>query len=226
MKKISRACLRSAQVSVPVLTALALLTPVASAQVPAAGGPNGVEAVPAHPGAAGLKLTEAQRSLIAASGSSRTLSYRQQVQKHDEWCWAADGASVEQFHGDSTTQEQFCAATKGTAVGDCPNETAAMSDIAGGFRATGFEATDVYSALSWNDMRRQIDAGNPAITVIDWSTGGAHAQTIYGYDAGNQTISVGDPWGAYQRYQTYTYDSYLSNSRFSWDGTISGISRS
>lgn len=220
MNAFSRVCL----LVVPALTAVAALAPAAAAQ-PVAGRPSGVEAVPAHAGAPSFAITDAQRPAIAASKASRALPYTQQVQRYDEWCWAADGASVERYHGDSTTQEEFCAATKGTAVGDCPNETASMSEIVGGFRATGYRATDVYSALSWNGVRGQIDAGHPAITVIDWATGGAHAQTVYGYDAGNQTISVGDPWAGYQRYQTYTYNSYLANSRFSWDGTISGITK-
>ncbi|GAA3044852.1 papain-like cysteine protease family protein [Actinokineospora globicatena] len=62
-------------------------------------------------------------------------------------------------------------------------------------------------------------------TVISWSSGGAHAEVIYGYDATNGTISVGDPWASYNRYWTSSYNNYLYNNQFAWTDSVSGIRR-
>ncbi|WP_158255810.1 papain-like cysteine protease family protein [Amycolatopsis sp. BJA-103] len=217
MKAIRRA-VTGTFLMVPAFAAVVVLAPVA--QATDTGRPGGVESSKV---ADNTHLKIASGAAKDAVAAKRVLRYTQLEQKYDMWCWAADGAGIEQALGASISQDEFCAETKGTAVGYCPNETAYMTEIAQGFRNTGFQATYVDSALSWNEVRRQIDAGQPIMADINWSNGGYHAQTIYGYDAGNSTINYGDPWPSYQRYQTRTYNSYLSNSSFSWADTISGI---
>ncbi|WP_329056169.1 hypothetical protein OG738_21405 [Amycolatopsis sp. NBC_01488] len=160
---------------------------------------------------------------VRAARAAVSLDYSQQVQQNDEWCWAADGASIEQFHGASTSQEDFCAAGKGTTPGYCPNEAAQIDEIVNGFHGTGFSAESAGGAVSYSTITRQIDAGDPALTGIYWTSGGGHAEVIYGYDASNQSMDVGDPWPTYQRYRTQSYDSYLQNSDFTWGDTVVGI---
>ncbi|GAB3146961.1 papain-like cysteine protease family protein [Amycolatopsis sp. NPDC004378] len=194
------------------------LAPQAAAATPAPV-PNGL--VLTHPLAdnSHFKLGAAAQAATAAV----SLDYSQQVQQNDEWCWAADGASIEQFHGASTSQEEFCAAGKGTSPGYCPNEAAQIDEIVNGFHGTGFSGQSAGGAVSFATIRQQIDAGNPALTGIYWTAGGGHAEVIYGYDAANQSMNVGDPWPTYQRYRTQSYNDYLRNSEFTWGDTVVGI---
>ncbi|SFW67531.1 papain-like cysteine protease family protein [Amycolatopsis australiensis] len=204
---------------VVVTTAALVLAPAAQA-APAAPVPNGLTLT--HPLAdnSHFRLGAAPR---AATTAAVSLNYSQQVQQNDEWCWAADGASIEQFHGAPTSQEEFCAAGKGTSPGYCPNEAAQIDEIVNGFHGTGFSAESAGGAVSFSTITQQIDAGDPALTGIYWSTGGGHAEVIYGYDAANRSIDVGDPWPTYQRYRTQSYDDYLQNSQFTWGDTVVGI---
>jgi hypothetical protein len=204
-----------------VATVTLVLTPAAGAQPAAPPTPNGVTLT--HPLTDNSALRLPPNPALAAKAAA-SLDYSQQVQQNDEWCWAADGASIEQFHGASTSQEQFCAAGKGTSAGNCPNEAAQIGEIVDGFRGTGFSASSAGGAVSFQTITQQIDAGNPALTGIYWTSGGGHAEVIYGYDASNQSMDVGDPWPTYQRYRTQSYNDYLSNSEFTWGDTVVGIS--
>ncbi|GLZ37022.1 papain-like cysteine protease family protein [Actinokineospora sp. NBRC 105648] len=156
---------------------------------------------------------------------SKRLNYSQQVQTQNQWCWAADGSSIERLLGGAATQQTFCAAGKGTSAGYCPNQAAQISEIVRGFRGTGFKAQDAGGPISFSSITKQIDAGIPNLTGIYWTSGGGHAEVIYGYDTSNQTIMIGDPWPSYQRYQTFTYSQYVSNSRFRWNDTIVNIAK-
>jgi hypothetical protein len=220
---------RAALLAFPLLLATLALAPSAQAQTapsPTAPGsaPDGV--VLSHPvrDNSALRIPAARpHAADAAPAASKYLKYTQQIQKYDEWCWAADGSSIEQYYGSAITQDQFCAAAKGTAVGNCPNETGELNQIVNGFQQTGFQARETGGALSWSSVQQQVNAGMPAMTVIAWASGGAHAETIYGYDANNGTLSAGDPWYSYSRYWTSTYNNYLSNSTFTWTDTVADI---
>ncbi|GLW93274.1 papain-like cysteine protease family protein [Actinokineospora globicatena] len=216
----------AALVVVPSAGASQSITAGVQAGTPLAGGarPAGVQVSHAPRDNSSLRVP-AGGTASGAAASSYYLRYTQQVQKYNQWCWAADGSSIEQYFGAGTTQDQFCAAAKGTQVGYCPNETGALYQIVNGFRRTGFTATQVGNAMSWSSTVAQINAGQPIMTVISWSSGGAHAEVIYGYDATNGTISVGDPWASYNRYWTSSYNNYLYNNQFAWTDSVSGIRR-
>ncbi|CCH31147.1 papain-like cysteine protease family protein [Actinosynnema sp. NPDC047251] len=157
--------------------------------------------------------------------AAKRLNYTQQVQQQDQWCWAATGASIERTLGVTTSQQTFCAAGKNSSPGYCPNEGAEIPEIVDGFRGTGFTAEDANGTISYASITQQIDAGIPHLTGIYWTAGGGHAEVIYGYDTTNQTILVGDPWPAYQRYQTWSYNQYRRNARFTWGDTIVNITK-
>ncbi|WP_156892907.1 papain-like cysteine protease family protein [Actinokineospora enzanensis] len=158
-------------------------------------------------------------SLDAAPLAAKKLTYTQQVQTQDQWCWAADGSSIERSLGGTASQQQFCAAGKGR----CVNQGAQISEIVRGFQGTGFNAQDAGGPVSFATITKQIDAGSPQLTGIYWTSGGGHAEVIYGYDSSNQTIYIGDPWPSYQRYQTWNLTQYRSNSQFRWNDTIVNI---
>ncbi|MEU5692020.1 papain-like cysteine protease family protein [Actinosynnema sp. NPDC020468] len=171
------------------------------------------------------EVAPARASLNAAPLAAKKLNYSQQVQSQNQWCWAADGSSIEQLLGGTASQQTFCAAGKGTSAGYCPNQAAQISEIVRGFRGTGFNAQDAGGPISFSSITKQIDAGIPNLTGIYWTSGGGHAEVIYGYDSANQSILVGDPWPTYQRYQTWAYNQYTSNSRFRWNDTIVNITK-
>lgn len=157
--------------------------------------------------------------------ASKRLNYTQQVQQQNQWCWAATGASIEQTLGVTVSQTAFCAAGKGSSGGYCPNQPAQIPEIVRGFRGTGFNAQDARGTISFASITQQIDAGIPNLTGIYWTSGGGHAEVIYGYDTTNQSILVGDPWPTYQRYQTWSYNQYRSNAKFRWNDTIVNITK-
>ncbi|ANN18733.1 hypothetical protein SD37_25975 [Amycolatopsis orientalis] len=162
-------------------------------------------------------------STVAVSAASKQLNYTQQVQQYNQWCWAADGSSIEKALGGTASQAQFCAAGKGTSAGYCPNQAAQIYEIVRGFRGTGFSAQDAGGPIGFSSVVSQIDAGILNLTGIYWTSGGGHAEVIYGYDSANQSIMVGDPWPTYQRYQTWNYNQYRSNGQFRWNDTIVNI---
>ncbi|MEV0678727.1 papain-like cysteine protease family protein [Actinosynnema sp. NPDC050436] len=211
-------CLASA-----VLAATAVLTPPASATGDR-DAPHGVIKTREHAEVRDVTPPAALGGVTPQA--AKRLNYTQQVQQQDQWCWAATGASIERLLGAGTTQQAFCAAGKNTSPGYCPNEGAEIPEIVDGFRGTGFTAEDADGTITYASITQQIDAGIPNLTGIYWTSGGGHAEVIYGYDTTNQTILVGDPWPAYQRYQTWSYNQYRRNARFTWGDTIVNITKS
>ncbi len=216
---------RSLPCLVSVTLALAtVLSPTASASTGDQSTPNGLIRTEEH-----TQVREIEPPGGAPLGSaplaSKRLTYTQQVQQQDQWCWAATGASIERTLGVTVSQATFCAAGKNASPGWCPNEGAEIPEIVDGFNGTGFNAEDANGPISYESVTKQIDAGIPHLTGIYWSSGGGHAEVVYGYDTANQTMLIGDPWPSYQRYQTWNYTQYRRNARFTWGDTIVNITK-
>ncbi|RKT55275.1 papain-like cysteine protease family protein [Saccharothrix australiensis] len=210
----------------PVVLALtAVLSPVSAtaATDDRVAPPNGLIRTQEHTEVREVVPTRAP--LDVTPRASKKLNYTQQVQQQDQWCWAATGASIERTLGVTVSQQAFCAAGKGGVPGYCPNEGAEIPEIVDAFHGTGFKAEDANGPISFTSITQQIDAGIPHLTGIYWTSGGGHAEVIYGYDSTNQTLMVGDPWPAYQRYQTWNYTQYRRNARFTWGDTIVNIAK-
>ncbi|WP_409493043.1 papain-like cysteine protease family protein [Amycolatopsis sp. cmx-11-12] len=220
MKSLSRAALATGA----AVFALSMLPATALAQPGDAGDrPNGLIQTQTHTQVREIAPVAGTATTIAATAASKQLNYTQQVQQYNQWCWAADGSSIERSQGGTATQAQFCAAGKGTSAGYCPNQPAQIPEIIRGFRGTGFSAQDAGGPIGFNSVVAQVDAGILNLTGIYWTSGGGHAEVIYGYDSANQSIMVGDPWPTYQRYQTWNYNQYRSNGQFRWNDTIVNI---
>ncbi|PPK71157.1 papain-like cysteine protease family protein [Actinokineospora auranticolor] len=171
------------------------------------------------------EVTPVRAPLDAAPLAAKKLNFTEQVQQQDQWCWAATGSSIERTLGATVSQAAFCAAGKGGSGGYCRNEGAEIPEIVRAFQGTGFNAQDAGGAISFASVQKQIDSGIPHLTGIYWTSGGGHANVIYGYDATNKSIMVGDPWPSYQRYQTWAYTQYRSNARFRWNDTVVNIAK-
>ncbi|UMO99750.1 papain-like cysteine protease family protein [Amycolatopsis sp. EV170708-02-1] len=220
MKSLSRAALATGA----AVFALSMLPATASAQSGGDGDrPSGLIQTETHTQVREIAPAAGAAMTVAATSASKQLNYTQQVQQYDQWCWAADGSSIERSMGGTASQAQFCAAGKGTSAGYCPNQPAQIYEIVRGFRGTGFSAQDAGGPIGFSSVVSQIDAGILNLTGIYWTSGGGHAEVIYGYDSANQSIMVGDPWPTYQRYQTWNYNQYRSNGQFRWNDTIVNI---
>ncbi|WP_167476195.1 papain-like cysteine protease family protein [Nocardia arthritidis] len=146
------------------------------------------------------------------------LPYLQQEQEWDQWCWAADGASIANYLGHWIDQNDYCKLVHGADANDvCPNDNASLEDIAKAFGKIGFDAK-VGSPFSMTRIVEEISANRPILTGIAWAAGGGHAQVVYGYDADAGTITYGDPWPTSQRQVTQTLASYTKNPQWIWFG--------
>ncbi|KZB82958.1 papain-like cysteine protease family protein [Amycolatopsis regifaucium] len=220
MKSLSRAALATGA----AVFALTMVPAAALAQPDGAGDrPSGLIQTQTHTQVREVTPVAGTATTVAASAASKQLNYTQQVQQYNQWCWAADGSSIERSQGGTASQAQFCAAGKGTSAGYCPNQAAQIPEIVRGFRGTGFSAQDAGGPIGFASVVSQIDSGILNLTGIYWTSGGGHAEVIYGYDSTNQSIMVGDPWPSYQRYQTWNYNQYRSNAQFRWNDTIVNI---
>ncbi|PXX63983.1 papain like cysteine protease AvrRpt2 [Nocardia tenerifensis] len=155
---------------------------------------------------------------------SKTLPYAQQVQEWNQWCWAADGASISTYLGRRIAQNDYCKLVHDSKQQTCPNESASLEEIAAAFGKIGFNAS-VGSPFSMTKIAAEISANRPILTGIAWAAGGGHAQVVYGYDAGVGTVTYGDPWPAAQRVVTQTLSSYTQNPQWVWFGEDYGIAK-
>ncbi|MFI5780487.1 papain-like cysteine protease family protein [Nocardia sp. NPDC051570] len=154
---------------------------------------------------------------ISAFGA-KTLPYFQQIQQWNQWCWAADGASIATYLGHWIGQNDYCKLVFGVdSHGTCPNDTASLEEIAAAFGKIGFGAS-VGSPFSMTTVASEISANRPILTGIAWTEGGGHAQVVYGYDADAATITYGDPWPTSRRSVTQTLASYTENPDWIWFG--------
>ncbi|HET6288355.1 MAG TPA: hypothetical protein VFG15_16615, partial [Amycolatopsis sp.] len=125
MKSLSRAALASGA----AVFALSMLPAAALAQPGDAGDrPHGLIQTQTHTQVREVAPVAGTAMTVAATSAAKQLNYTQQVQQYNQWCWAADGSSIERAMGGTATQAQFCAAGKGTSAGYCPNQPAQIPE--------------------------------------------------------------------------------------------------
>ncbi|MGY0236331.1 papain-like cysteine protease family protein [Longispora urticae] len=162
-------------------------------------------------------------SPTTAPGGNTKLNLKELVQEKDQWCWAATGLSIAQYlgKGANVSQNQFCLYGRGLSGGTCPNQPAELSVVQQGLSRVGVSpGREVDGAISFAQVKTEINGNRPIETGVYWTSGGGHARVIYGYDTANSSIFFSDPWGSSQRYQEMTYNSYVSNSQFKWGGSV------
>ncbi|MYR42351.1 papain-like cysteine protease family protein [Streptomyces sp. SID5910] len=175
--------------------------------------------------AAAFTATAASTDSASAATGKNVLNISMQEQENTNWCWSASGNTIASWFGYKYTQTQFCNAAFGRAQGgSCPNDQATLEDDQTAFRWMGLSPGTVTSGvISYNAVQQQIDAKRPMMARIQWSSGGGHAEVLYGYDTSKSWVYWGDPWPDDYRYNWATYDYYRSNSDFSWTHTLYGI---
>ncbi|MEV8566007.1 papain-like cysteine protease family protein [Streptomyces sp. NPDC051322] len=177
------------------------------------------------PCAATATAADHSPSYGAASGQ---LDFSEQTQTQDEWCWDATGLSIAQFlgYGNGVSQNTFCDYARGLPAGyPCPNQPGELSDVQNGWYGTGMrDVGQVTGPVSFNTVAQSIDAGSPVEVGIYWTSGGGHANVLYGYDANSQSLMYADPWPSNPRYGEMSYSSYVSNYQFQWGQSLYGES--
>ncbi|WP_030904451.1 papain-like cysteine protease family protein [Streptomyces sp. NRRL F-5126] len=204
--------------------------PAPAAPVPAR---RGGKLLLAAVAAVGLLIPCAATATAAGHGSSHAatagqLNFTEQVQTQDEWCWDATALSIAQFlgYGAGVNQNTFCDYARGLPAGyPCPDQAGQLSDAQRGWQGTGMrDVGQVTGPVSFSTVTQSIDAGSPVEVGIYWTSGGGHANVLYGYDANSQTLMYADPWPSNPRYGEMNYNSYVSNYQFRWGQSLYGES--
>ena len=151
-----------------------------------------------------------------AVSAAKRLDITMQAQQNSNWCWAASGNTIASWFGRDYTQNQFCDAAFNRPQGStCGNWQAALDDVQNALDWMGINpGTYVRGYLRYSTVQKEIDAGRPVETRIEWSSGGGHMHVLYGYDTSANQVYWGDPWPSNYRYNWGDFDYYVSNNSF------------
>ncbi|MFB6366687.1 papain-like cysteine protease family protein [Paenibacillus elgii] len=140
-------------------------------------------------------------------------------QKMSNWCWAGVSVPILQHYGKFVSQEEFVRYVKGGLY----NAPATTGEIMYGLKRYGVNSSDFYYLPTLQWVQNEVNGRRPMIAFIRWTNGAAigHFFVLDGYHSGtggNQYVSYMDPW--YGDHYSQTFNSFKSNNRFVWSGTI------
>lgn len=149
-------------------------------------------------------------SSVAVAGSGyHYINLGQVTQEHSNWCWAASSVDVLNWYGSHPSQCNVAnwALGRSDACGNSnfnwnsgANSPNALFGQAGSVQAilqsSSVGSTAYSSALDWNTIVSDVNAGRPFVMRFGWYDGGGHILVGYGYDDTNGTRYVGymNPW--------------------------------
>lgn len=161
---------------------------------------------------------------MAAPANAGVLDIYGQAQQKSNWCWAATGASIADWHGVNVSQNTFCNLAFGYNTSyACPNDQATLGNDQRAFRALRMNPGYYTGVISAGTVNNDIASGRPINTRIQWTSGGGHMMAIYGYDSSTGRLNYYNPWPNDARYNTATYNWYRSNYGFTWTHSLYGI---
>jgi hypothetical protein len=137
-------------------------------------------------------------------------------QKTPQWCWAATTRMTVGYHGACLSQcQQANAAFGRTDCCDIPTPTTCIEPGLPAYKTWGYSAslTQEGTALTWEELTAQIDAGLPTNFIWRWKRGGGHIMVARGYETvdGEGQVYINDPWPVDQgNHQWITYKRYVS----------------
>lgn len=134
-------------------------------------------------------------------------------QEKTNWCWAACMQSILDYNG--TTVSQCEEANWLFSSNNCCNLNACNSGATPGEQQDvldhwGLSSDLDYSTLTWNELKNEIDAGQPVSIGFSWCTTGGHSLIIAGFcetggTSPSQLVLYMDPWFG-EGYNLATYD--------------------
>jgi hypothetical protein len=174
---------------------------------------------------------------IVICSADTTLNITLATQEHSNWCGVASSKMVLSYYGNILNQcdianwaygrsdccgnttfdwSHSCNPSTGLYIG-CSGSTNCLHDIEAHW---GVSSTDVYSALTKNDIVSEINACRPFILRFGWSGGGGHFLVGYGYDQNGDYVDYMDPLPGYGATKS-TYDwTVKSSGHHDWTHTL------
>lgn len=164
---------------------------------------------------------------LSAVGQAKELPVPVVGQLQGYWCWAAVSQAVLAYNG---TQLQQCSIVEWTLnqndemnVNDvCENPSNYNwgewpPGVQGIVTHNGVQTTfPIKHALSFNEIKSEIDNNNPIIRNIKWSGPGTHYTVVRGYDDNLiNIVHIMDPGGG-GKYISTTYNDSVKNSAGEW----------
>lgn len=140
-------------------------------------------------------------------------------QNHPNNCWAASLSMALQVFGINESEQELDKKFEGNSTGlnlDIVNAkfSQLFTNLDTDFRSEIF--TGVSSELTFQEIKREIDSGNPIlIGVNDFEGHSAHALLVIGYDEQNSTVLIADPWTGNSK--AYKYSDMKS---LNWSETL------
>jgi len=133
-------------------------------------------------------------------------------------CWATSSSMIiSYFNGENTNRTVTIAQDKYGL--DDFNKTAQIEDSRNAVNTyAGRYGTISNSALSWLNVKRQIDWGYPIYARWNYYSS-AHAVVVKGYNEGNYRIIYNNPTSTGAEYSE-NYDWFVSNEDFVWDKSL------
>jgi hypothetical protein len=153
------------------------------------------------------------------AAASNPLPVNLAPQQTSMWCWAASGEMVMNYLGGSVSQCNQ--ANQRFNRTDCCDSPTPMACVLGGwpeFEKYGFSSTMVAAALSWDDLKAQIDTKHtPFAFSWHWNSGGGHMMVVTGYKVvgGQNWVTINDPWAPNDGDERdILYTDYVSGSTY------------
>lgn len=156
---------------------------------------------------------------MVTTQTSAALPQFMQHQMQDNWCWAANGASVGDFYWGVGSYTQCGVANI------CQNKTTCCNYPGGcnqyGYLDQALQAAKSYDSMiggsiSFTMIQQRIGSRQPVGTRVAWNGGGAHFMMITGYDTNGTKITLQDPWYGTS---TIAFSSYASSYHGGGDWT-------
>jgi hypothetical protein len=160
---------------------------------------------------------------FACNGEEKILNVPLYAQQTSMWCWAGSGEMIMTFLGGHVAQCTQANSRFGRS--DCCNTPTPAACVQGGWPeynkwGFAFSSTPWGTALTWAQLKGQIDINKPIGFSWGWTGGGGHYMVAKGYttSGGVNQVAVNDPWpwnpnkfnGGTSK--IITYSEYVSSS--------------
>lgn len=157
-------------------------------------------------------LSNVNQYEVFATNTKKTLNVTSQTQLKTNWCWnTCISMTYKYITGKNKSQESIYKIW----FGKNGNEAASLLAMERTAEAIGLNASMKTSHLSFNDIVKQIDKGQPII-ARRFSTNKnnkiGHGYLIIGYNKTKKTITVIDPADG-KRY-TGSYSSFVNDGKY------------
>lgn len=169
-------------------------------------------------------------SAAVAGAGYQSLDVAQVIQEHSNWCWAASSVDVLKWYQLNPSQCSVVnwafgrndACSSGVfdwnSAANSPNSLYGDNGSVQAILAhSGVRSVSSASALSWNTIVNEVNAGHPFVIRFGWYGGGGHILVGYGYNDqnGTQMVAYMNPWPG----EGFTWSTYAWTRSAAFDHT-------